>query len=189
MPKKGRIAVRTNFWHAQSMKLLRVMIILVGSGLLLGCETLDALDPWRAEGGGKIYRGTTFELRHPPSVTTATSHGDEYVVHYFRVGQSKCMLGVYEGERPKLFKKNERDLTVMRHGSTARNNIKQGDDIWGVDSKGGIWRESLWSCQQIVQGADGKTAPIPILLHLWYFGATDEEQGIFDSIVDTLEVK
>jgi len=157
------------------------------SGLLTGCKSPE--EQWRTETEGKTYRGTTFEIRCPESVAAITDQGEGFFVHYFRVGKSKCMMGVYEGKRPTLFSKKERNLTIMKRSNTARKNIDQGDDMWGIDSDGKLWRESLWSCQQSFRGEDDKMVPVAALLHIFYFGATPEEQEIFDSMVDTIEMR
>ena len=99
------------------------------------------------------------------------------------------MMGIYEGQRPKLFLKKELNLTIMKRSTTTRKNIDQGDDMWGIDSDGKLWRESLWSCQQQIRGEDGKMIPAAALLHIFYFGATPEEQEIFDSMADTIEIQ
>lgn len=150
----------------------------------VGCETTRPKSD--AE---NIYRGATFEMRLPPGVTTAVDQGDGYAVHYFRIGASKCQMGIYEGQKPRLFSSKEKDLTVMRRGKVARADIPQGDDIWGVDSNGKIWRESVWQCLRRVTGDQGKRFEIPTFLHIWYFGASEEEQQAFDGLVADLRMQ
>lgn len=163
---------------------IRNLFCLLGLLIWSGCETTPPAKETNA-----AYAGATFEVQVPPSVNVTPNQGDEFAVHYFRVGQSKTTMGIYEGQRPKLFSRKERDLTVMHKGSTVRGNIQQGSDAWGVDSNAKIWRESVWNAQRTVKSPDGKSYRLPTMIHIWYFGATEEEQTVFDSIVDTLEVK
>ena len=148
-----------------------------------GCETTSPKPD--AE---PVYRGATFEMRLPPSVTTAVDQGDGFAVHYFRIGASRCQMGLYEGQKPRPFAHKEKDLTVMRRGVTSRDSIPKGEDVWGVDSNALVWRESVWNCTRTVRSADGKSFQIPTVLHLWYFGATEEEGQAFDGMVDTLQM-
>jgi len=180
-------AAQARFRHACPMKRRDALLPLLCAGIFAGCQTLET-EP-RPEAGTRIYRGGTFQLRYPPSVTTAIDQGDGFMAHYFRVGQSKCMMGVYEGQKPKLFSKKTKDLSIMRRGVTSRKNIDRGDDLWGVDSNGKTWRESLWSCRQNIRAENDKAIPVAVLIHIWYFGASDEEQIIFDSIADTIEFR
>ncbi len=166
------------------MRVAIYFVVLVCAFFGVGCETT----PKKAE-STKPYQGATFELQLPSFVTAAVEQGDGYAVHYFRMGQSKSMLGVYEGLHPRLFSKKEHDLTVMRRGTTSREGIERGDDAWGVDSNAGIWRESVWSCYRPIRDEKGERHPIPTLLHIWYFGATEEQQGVFDAIVNTIEMR
>lgn len=162
----------------------RAFIVLVGSlALGAGCETTP-----RAPEEEPIHRAATFEMRLAPTVTAAVDQGEGYAVHYFRVGSSRCQMGIYEGQKPRLFSSKEKDLTVMRRGKASRVGIRQGDDIWGVDSGGKVWRESVWSCVRTVRGERGKTFQIPTLIHIWYFGATEEEQQVFDGMVENLQI-
>jgi hypothetical protein len=137
----------------------------------------------------KVYEGATFRIKHPESVTTALDQGPDYAVHYFRIAKSKVMLGVYEGMHHRLFSKDHKDLTPMRRGTTIRTGIEQGDDTWGVDSNMLVWRESVWSCVRTVISDQGKTIKLPTTIHIWYFGATEEEQMLFDSLIETLQMK
>ena len=161
----------------------RSILLLLCAVLVIGCETTKP-----KEETDVLYRGASFELQHPKSVTAIYDQGDEYAVHYFKVGQSRCMMGIYEGQRPRLFAKKERDLTVMHRGTTFRDGIDRGDDAWGVDSNANLWRESVWSCQRAVNVSGKKKYYLPSMIHIWYFGATEEEQAIFDSMVDTIEM-
>jgi hypothetical protein len=97
-------------------------------------------------------------------------------------------MGVYEGQRPHLFSKKEKNLTVMRRGTTSRENIERGDDVWGVDSNSMVWRESVWDCRRLVRGDKGKAYRLPSMIHIWYFGATEEEAEVFDSIADSIQM-
>jgi hypothetical protein len=162
----------------------RAFVALVGIlALGVGCET----NPPAPE-EGVIHRGATFEIRMAPTVTVAVDRGAEYAVHYFRVGSSKCQMGVYEGQKPHLFSSKEKDLSVMRRNETSRPGIPRGDNVWGVDPDGKVWRESVWSCVRTVQGERGKSFQIPTFIHIWYFGATDEEQQVFDGMVENLQM-
>ena len=168
------------------MKTKTLELLLVGILILSGsgCETT----PKKIE-SDVLHEGATFTLRHPPSVEAMIDQGDGYAVHYFRIGGSKLMMGIYEGQRPRLFSKKERDLTVMRRGTTSRPNVEQGDDAWGVDSKARIWRESVWNCCRTIRDKREKAYRIPTMIHIWYFGVSEEQQAIFDAIVDTIEIK
>ena len=166
------------------MKFLSILTTLGMIFFLSGCETTKP----KPASEDRLYRGATFTLRHPPSVTVAVDQGDGYAVHYFKTPNSNVMLGVYEGQRPKIFTKTETDLTIMRRGMTSKENVERGDDNWGIDSKGLIWRESLWNCNRVVRGTNGKTYNLPTMLHLWYFGASEEEQAFYDSLIDTIEL-
>ncbi|MCC7519302.1 MAG: hypothetical protein IT578_08980 [Verrucomicrobiae bacterium] len=154
------------------------------ASLFAGCET-----PAPKPDGDAVYRGATFELDLQPSIKTAVDQEEGYAVHYFRVGSSKCQMGIYEGQKPKLFSSKERDLTVMRRSKVARAEVPQGDDVWGVDSNAKLWRESVWNCVRTVRNDQGKTYHLPTLLHIWYFGATEEEQQIFDEMVASLRMR
>lgn len=158
--------------------------------LLMGCKTMEQR---KAEENSKseikTYEGATFTIKHPESVSTALDQGPDYAVHYFRVGKSKAMLGVYEGMHHRLFSKDHKDLTPMRRGTTIRPNIERGDDTWGVDSNALIWRESVWNCIRSVKNDQGKLIRLPSTIHAWYFGATEDEQLLFDSLLDTLQMK
>ncbi len=158
---------------------IALLSLLLGTGCKTTPSKTDAEKP---------YRGATFELNLPASVTVDGERGDGFAVHYFRVGNSHCMMGIYEGIRPHLFSSKEKDLTVMRRGVTTRDRIDHGEDVWGVDSNGGQWRESLWNCTRIVHDREGKKIKIPGLIHIWYFGAKDEEQALFDTMIDGLSI-
>lgn len=149
-----------------------------------GCETTRP-DP----GAENAYRGATFEIPLPSGVTAAADQGDGYAVHYFRIGASKCQMGIYEGQKPRLFSSKEKDLTVMRRGKVSRAEAPQGDDVWGVDSHGKIWRESVWRCLRRVTSDQGKRFEIPTFLHIWYFGASEEEQQAFDALIADLRMR
>lgn len=169
------------------MKNLFVCLVGFSAVLFCGCETTKTTKS--KENQNKTYTGASFEVLYPPSISAVAEQGEEFAVHYFRLAGSKSMLGIYEGQRPKLFSKKERDLTVMRRGTTTRENIERGDDAWGVDSNGRIWRESVWSGTRIVHVANGKTYRMPTMLHIWYFGASEDEADLYNDIVDTLEMK
>ena len=160
------------------------MFCLLGLLVWSGCETTQS-----SKETSTVYRGATFEIKNPSSVTTKVDQGEDFAVHYFQIGQSKNSMGIYEGQRPKLFSRKERDLTVMRKGNTVRGNIQQGNDAWGVDSNAKNWRESVWTAQRTVRSPEGKSYHLPTMIHIWYFGATEEEQTVFDSMVDSIEVK
>src|SRR4051812_21910371 len=127
-------------WHNRKVKVLRISILSLILLSLVGCETVEP-----AKTVEPTYRGASFEVVLPPAVETSSEQGDGYAVHYFRVPGSKSSLGIYEGQRPNLFSNHEKDLTVMKKGTTFRNNIDRGDDSWGIDSNGKIWRESVWN--------------------------------------------
>lgn len=149
-----------------------------------GCQTTSP----RAE-EARPYRGATFALDLPAGVSAAADEGDGYAVHYFRLGNSKCQMGVYEGQKPRPFASKEKDLTVMRKRRTARPDVVEGDDVWGVDSNGKFWRESVWSCVRVLQDEKrGKTFQLPTFLHIWYFGATEEEQQAFEALAAALQM-
>jgi hypothetical protein len=164
-----------------------IFSILVGCMLLVsGCKTVRPTD--RPE--PQTYKGASFEIIVPgEGVKAYVDQGDGYAVHYFNLTSSPSNMGVYEGQRPSLFSKKERDLTVMRRGTTSRGDIERGDDVWGIDSNGRIWRESVWSCQRTFRNPDGKAYKIPSMIHIWYFGVTEEEQLLFDSMIQTIEMK
>jgi len=169
------------------MKPSLCLLACLGSFLLAGClpdgRTPDA-EPNRP------YRGATFELSYPSHVTASADQGNGYAVHYFKVGQSKGQLGIYEGQRPKLFSNQDTDLTPLRRGYTpTRGDIEHGDDVWGVDGNALIWRESVWTCKRRVKGDDGKEYTLPTTLHIWYFRASEDEQLLFDSIIETIEMR
>jgi hypothetical protein len=156
--------------------------VLIG---LWGCETTE---PKKTDNSNTVFRGASFELTFPPEIQPASEQGDGYAVHYFRLPTSKAALGIYEGQRPSLFSKQEKDLTVMKKGTTFRKNIDRGNDVWGIDSNAKVWRESVWSCTRAVISKEGKKYQLPSMLHIWYFGATEEEQQLFDSLVDSIEM-
>ncbi len=156
------------------------LAVLLGSG----CETTKS----RPE-SFEVYRGVTFELKKPSSVIVANEMKSDFAVHYFRVGASPVQMGIYEGTRPKIFSNREKNLSVMRKGNTVRGRIERGDDVWGVDSNAKNWRESIWTCSRIiVDKQDGKKFKVPSMIHIWYFGASDEEQAVFDAIIESIEV-
>lgn len=164
--------------------------LLLATTLLLsisfvGCETTSHETKHDSP---QIYRGASFTVTLPPNVDGVSEQGDGFAVHYFRIAGSKTSMGVYEGQHPSLFSKRERDLTPMRRGTTFRKNIDRGDDTWGIDSNAKIWRESVWSCTRAVVSPEGKKYRLPSMIHVWYFGATEEEQIVLDSIVDTIEM-
>lgn len=168
---------------------LRSTLCLILGLALMSCNTLEEKKRKATGEDIKVYQGATFIIRHPESVTTALDQGPDYAVHYFRIEKSNAMLGIYEGMHHRLFSKDHNDLTVMRRGSTIRPGIEQGSDSWGVDSNALIWRESVWSCARSVISDQGKTIKLPTTIHSWYFHATEEEQKLFDSILDTLQMK
>jgi len=184
-PLPGMVCSIPGFWHILGlMKVYGVSISILCAVFLAGCKTTEPKEQTH-----QTYQGASFILQYPDYVTVAPEQGDGYAVHYFRMGQSKAMLGIYEGQRPRLFSKNEHDLTVMRRNTTSRGDIERGDNIWGVDSNGMIWRESVWSCSRWIESETGKKYQLPSMLHLWYFGATEEEQVVFDALVDTIEMR
>lgn len=149
------------------------------------CTTTKPVDDFE-----KPYQGATFQLRHPPFVTAVAQQGDGSAIHYFRLGQSKVSMGIYEGiQPPRLFSPKEKGLTVTRRGTTSREAIEQGDDIWGADQEGGVWRESVWNCRRMVQDDRGKKFHLPNILHIWYFGVPEEHQEVFDAMIDSIEMK
>jgi len=151
---------------------------------MVGCQTTQ---PEKKE--NDVYRGASFEMMVLPTIEVANEQGEDYAVHYFRIMGSKTTMGVYEGQHPNLFAKKEKDLTPMRKGTTFRENIERGDDVWGVDSNAKIWRESVWSTIRVVTSAEKKVYRLPSMLHIWYFGATDEEQETLDSLVNPIQMK
>ncbi len=160
--------------------------LLIFTIVFCGCETTK--EAKKKTEIKNTYRGLTIEFQYPPSATVANDVGDGFQVNYVRVGEGKNMLGIYEGQRPQLFSKKEQDLTMMRRGTTSRKNIERGNDVWGVDSNGKLWRESVWNVIRPIKMEDGKNISFPITVHLWYFGVNEEEQAVFDSIIDTIEI-
>ncbi|MBI4026601.1 MAG: hypothetical protein HY360_16565 [Verrucomicrobia bacterium] len=150
-----------------------------------GCATMKDEGP----DASISYSGVTFQIQCPAAFKVAKEPRDGYFVYYFRIGESKTMFGIYEGQKPGLFSSKEKNLSLMRRGTTSRPGIEHGDDAWGVDSNGMFWRESLWSCFQINRDPVGKPFRVPIMLHLWYFGVTAEDQALFDSVIDTIQMK
>jgi hypothetical protein len=169
------------------MKIRLTLFLLLTTLVFVGCQTTQPRAPLQPN--EKRHTGATFELSYPQSITAVVDQGDGYAVHYFRLGESKSVMGIYEGLRPQLFAKKEKDLTVLRRGKTSRGNIERGDDAWGIDSDGKIWRESVWNCIRTAHDQKGKSIQLPTTIHIWYFGATEQEQDLFDSIVNTLEMK
>jgi hypothetical protein len=89
--------------------------------LLTGCKTTDDKT---VKNGPKNYQGATFTLKYPEGVDAAFEQGDGYATHYFRIGNSKAMLGLYEGMRPRLFSKDSKDLTAgMTFGALIRTRL------------------------------------------------------------------
>ncbi|MDD2710172.1 MAG: hypothetical protein PHV34_19485 [Verrucomicrobiae bacterium] len=163
---------------------MRAFIFLLLLGLLgAGCETTKPKPETQ-----NVHRGASFEMQIPADASVFVDQGDGFAVHYVRVSKDgKAKLGIYEGQRPQLFSKKENNLTAMRHTALNRENI-QGDDVWGVDSNALNWRESIWNCQRIIHGKNGKTFRLPTMLHIWYFDATDEEQTAFDAMINSIEM-
>lgn len=158
--------------------------VLLACLFLVGCEST----PKKSE-SPTIYRGMTIDIQPGPKAIVASEPGDGFAVHYVRLNEAdKAMIGIYEGQRPKLFSKKERDLTMMRRGNTSRGGIERGDDAWGVDGTGNIWRESVWTGARPMKTKEGKTFTIPIMIHIWYFGASDEQAAAFDQIIATIDV-
>ncbi len=158
-------------------------MFLVCALLLAGCETEG-----KKKASDHPYHGASFTIRVPEGVRVALEQGDGYAVHYFRLGETGAMMGIYEGQRPHLFSNKEKDLTVMRQGVTQKTNVVHGDDAWGVDSSGHVWRESVWTCTRVVR-TEKKLIDLPSMVHIWYFGVSEEQQTAFDAIVETLEIQ
>lgn len=165
------------------MKNWFVRTLALAAMVCVGCETTKP----RPE-PPQTYQGATFALSYPSSITVVNDQGEGFAVHYLRLGKSTCQMGIYEGQRPRLFSKKEKDLTIMRRGSTTRPGIDRGDDIWGVDSNALIWRESVWECQRVVRSDKGKVYRLPTMIHIWYFGASEEEAAAYDSVANTIEM-
>ncbi len=164
--------------------ILLLLALMMGAG----CESTPSKSD--QEKDGKKYSGVTFEIHTPPHVTVVPDQGEGYAVHYVRIDTSKSMMGIYEGLHPKLFSKKETDLTPMKRGHpTVRDNLDRGDDVWGVDSNGKGWRESVWECKRTFQGKNGNPFQVPTMIHIWYFGASEQEQVVFDTIIDGLTMK
>ena len=159
--------------------------LLLGVIFLAGCETAKP----RGGANGVSYVGVSFELYHPPPITVIDEKGDGFVVYYFRTGKSKTKLGIYEGQYPSPFARKERNLTTLQEGITSRKNIERGEDIWGVDLHGKYWRESVWNCFYTAYSTENKSYRLPIKFHIWYFEATQEEKEMFDSMIDTIEMR
>lgn len=180
--------------HTPEMPFLisRSFILIVALVLpsLVGCQTTDPQDKDAEPLGGVLYRGVTFTARHAPTVNVVTDSHQDFAVHYFRPGKGREMMGIYEGQHPKLFSSKEHNLSVMRKSlARARPGLERGDDVWGVDSNGKFWRESIWSCNQAVIFDNGKReAPLPVMIHIWYFGVSDEIAAVYDQIIDSIEI-
>jgi hypothetical protein len=170
------------------MKFWSTCLFIFALALLTSCETTKPKTEKTDIPHETNYRAASFEIKQPTGITTAVEQGDGFAVHYFKTANSKSMLGIYEGQRPRLFSKKEHNLTVMRRTSTVRDNIDRGDDVWGIDSNGGIWRESVWSCTRTVIDNRKKIFKLPSIIHIWYFGATEEEAALFDSMLDSLVI-
>jgi hypothetical protein len=173
---------------SQLQRAAMVLLLIGFAWTLTGCNTTKPQDSKSPE----VYKAATFTIQVPEGITGTFEQGEDYAVHYFRITDPKIpsssMLGVYEGQRPRLFSKKEKNLTVMRRGSTNRASIERGDDVWGVDSNGKVWRESVWSCYRTITNDKGKPIRLPTMLHLWYFEATDDEQAVFDALANTIEM-
>ena len=165
---------------------LALLAILVSGA---SCVTTDSGSDFEKQ-YERPYQGATFQLRQPALVTAVLKQGEGRAVHYFRLEQSGSTMGIYEGiEPPRLFSPKEKGLVVTRRGNTSREEIEQGDDVWGEDAEGNLWRESVWHCRRTVRDDRGKTFHLPTILHIWYFGVPQEHQGIFDAMIDTIEMK
>jgi hypothetical protein len=126
-------------------------------------------------------------VNHHPHKAREAKSG--FQIYYVKDVNSSTTMGIYEGQRPKLFSKKQKDLTVNgHHTSTRPPDILKADDQWGVDSKGRFWRESIWDCQQFIAVKEDKVIPFPVTLHFWYFGATEAEDETFRGIINTISI-
>lgn len=173
------------------MRFPHACILFAALSLLAGCDTMNKdMKGEKESPDKKKYYGASFTCRVQKGVTPVVDQGENHAVHYFRLDGTELMMGVYEGLKPKLFwPKGGGDLTVQAHRHPmGKANVARGDDVYGVDSNGKYCRESVWECERPVQPREGKAFHVPTMIHIWYFGATQDQAIAFDAIAETIEI-